>query len=74
MPGWIVKAPPLLVSFLLTAELILFAVAGIQRSKPPSPEAFKGLVTSCVALLNATTVVVITRYFGTGRTSHAKQK
>ena len=64
MPGWIVKAPPLLVSLLLAVELILFAVAGIQRSEPPSPEAFKGLVTFCVALLNATTVLVITRYFG----------
>lgn len=74
IPGWIVKAPPLLVSFLLSIELILFAFAGIQRSKPPSPETFKGLVTFCVALLNATTVLVITRYFGTARTSQREQK
>ena len=67
MPAWIVKAPLLLVSFLLAVELILFAVAGVQRSKPPSPEMFKGLVTFCAALLNATTVLVITRYFGTSK-------
>lgn len=67
IPGWVVKAPPLLVSFLLAVELISFAIAGFRRTKPPSPETFKALVTFCVALLNATTVLIITRYFGTAK-------
>jgi hypothetical protein len=63
MPPWVVKAPPIIVSILLLAELILFAVAGLSRGTPPNPETFRGLVTFCVALLNASTVLVITRYF-----------
>jgi hypothetical protein len=74
IPGWVVKAPPLLVSLLLAAELILFAFAGIQRRQPPSPEMFKGLVTFCVALLNATTVLIITRYFGSATNNQGEQK
>lgn len=73
-PSWVVKAPLLLVSLLLSAELILFAVAGVRRSRPPSPETFKGLVTFCVALLNATTVLVVTRYFGATTTSQGGNK
>ncbi len=68
VPTWVVKAPPILVSLLLAVELVLFAVAGIRRGKPPSPETFKGLLTFCVALLNATTVLVITRYFVSTKT------
>jgi hypothetical protein len=63
IPSWVVKTPPILVTVLLVVELILFAVAGLQRSKPPSPETFKGLITFCVALLNVSTVLIISRYF-----------
>lgn len=63
LPSWIVIAPPLIVSVLIFTELVLFAVAGIQRLKPPSPETFKGLLTFCVTLLNASTVLIISKYF-----------
>lgn len=63
LPSWTVKAPLIIVSLLLGTELTLFGVAGMTRTKPPSPETFKGLVTFCVALLNASTVLIITKYF-----------
>jgi hypothetical protein len=65
IPGWAVKAPPIIVTVLLIIELVLFAVAGLSGGTPPAPETFKGLVTFCVALLNASTVFIITRYFDT---------
>jgi hypothetical protein len=63
VPTWAIKAPLIVVSVLLGVELLLFAVAGIRRQTPPSPETFKGLVTFCTALLNASTVLMIGRYF-----------
>src|SRR5207249_1364160 len=53
LPVWVVKAPLLLVTLLLLIEFVLFGAAGIRRDKPPSAETFKGLLTFCVALLNA---------------------
>jgi hypothetical protein len=63
IPTWVVKAPPILVTTLLAVELLQFAIAGLGRSQPPSAETFKGLLTFCVALLNVSTVLVISRYF-----------
>ena len=63
LPSWVVKAPPILVTLLLIVVLTQFAYAGIQREIPPSAETFKGLVTFCVALMNASTVFIISRYF-----------
>lgn len=70
VPAWIVKAPPILVTILVVIQLASFGIAGLRRDKPPSPEAFKGLLTFCVALLNASTVLVITRYFDSKKASH----
>lgn len=67
IPVWAVKAPLIIVTILLMIEFILFGVAGINRQQPPSPETFKGLLTFCVALLNASTVLIITRYFGSAK-------
>ena len=64
VPNWAFKAPLIIVSVLLATELLLFAVAGIGGHTPPSPETFKGLVTFCTALLNASAVLMIGRYFG----------
>jgi uncharacterized membrane-anchored protein len=63
VPSWAVKAPLIIVSCLLLVEFVLFGVAGMTRVRPPSAETFKGLVTFCVALLNASTVLMITKYF-----------
>lgn len=71
VPAWAIKAPLIVVSVLLGVELLLFAVAGVSRQIPPSPGTFKGLVTFCVSLLNASTVLMIGRYFG-GKASAAE--
>ena len=63
VPAWVVKAPPIFVTLLLICELSLFGFAGTKRETPPSAESFKGLLTFCVALLNASTMLVITKYF-----------
>lgn len=65
MPPWIIKGPPLLVIGLLLLTVIL-KVVGFQYDKPwtPSDEQFKGVVTFCVTILNATTIYVIGKYFG----------
>jgi hypothetical protein len=67
IPAWAVKGPPIVVTVLLVIELTMFALAGQSRGTPPTPELFKGLVTFCVALLNASTVFIITRYFDGGK-------
>jgi len=51
---------------LISIALILFAFAGLSRGVPPSPDTFKGLITFSVALLNASTVFLIVRYFDAG--------
>lgn len=65
IPRWVVKVPPALVSILLGVELVLMGIGGVTRNVRliPDPDAFKALLTFCVALLNASTVFVITRYF-----------
>jgi hypothetical protein len=65
---WLVKLPILLVSALLAIELLLMGAGSLlaRADITPSPEAFKGVLTFCVALLNASTVFLITKYFGTG--------
>ncbi|WP_407156319.1 hypothetical protein [Bradyrhizobium sp. STM 3557] len=65
LPTWAVKSPLIIVTILIAIQLGQFAFAGITRGVPPAPETFKGLVTFCVALLNASTVLIIVRYFDT---------
>jgi len=73
IPRWVIKGPPVVVSLLLISELGIFAYAGINRQTPPTADTFKGLITFCVALLNASTIFVITRYFDVGRDAAAVQ-
>jgi hypothetical protein len=64
IPSWVVKGPPIIVSILLVGSFTLMIVGGLQQSRVvPSAEKFKALLTFCVALLNASTVYVITKYF-----------
>jgi hypothetical protein len=65
LPAWIIKGPPLLVIGLLLITIAL-KVIGFQYDQPwtPSDEQFKGVVTFCVTILNATTIYVISKYFG----------
>lgn len=65
LPAWIIKGPPLLVIGLLLITIAL-KVIGFQYDQPwtPSDEQFKGIITFCVTILNATTIYVISKYFG----------
>jgi hypothetical protein len=67
VPSWLVKVPILLVSMLLAVELCLMGAGSLLREPQitPTPDAFKGVLTFCVALLNASTMFLITKYFAT---------
>lgn len=64
VPSWLVWLPLLGVSFALIFTVIMMVV-GNSRSAAwtHGPKAFKSIVTFCVALINATSAIVITRYF-----------
>lgn len=65
LPTWIIKGPPFMVAAILVVASVT-KIAGFHYDRPdlaPSDEQFKGVVTFCVALLNATTIYFIARYF-----------
>lgn len=64
-PAWVVQAPPLLVVAVIAITMVSMVMAGghgaagwIDATK------FKTVVTFCVTILNATTVLVSGRVFG----------
>jgi hypothetical protein len=63
---WMVKAPPLLVVFTLAAAIaaMLMAEHGNSPTDWMDASKFKGVVTFCVTILNATTVLIVTRFLG----------
>jgi hypothetical protein len=64
MPGFLVKAPFALVTGILIITFATMAVGGRTGSRhTPSAAQFKGIVTFVVALLNASSVFVVARYF-----------
>lgn len=73
LPRWVVRAPPIMVTVILMTEFTIMIYGNVTRKANfiPSPETFKGLLTFCVALLNSSTVFVLTRYFDTGKEGKA---
>lgn len=69
IPAWVVKAPPLIVTALLLIEFAALAIGGMSQSAhvTPSPERLRAMLTFCVAILNASTVAVVARYFDAPR-------
>jgi len=66
LPDWVVKWPPLLVLalVLLAAALSLTGSVGSGTADVlVTPEKFKTILTACVALLNATTIFIVMKYF-----------
>jgi hypothetical protein len=64
VPKWVVKGPPVIVTILLVAGFTVMIVGALRQSESvPSGEKFKALLTFCVALLNASTVYITTKYF-----------
>jgi len=65
MPKWVVKGPPIIVAIILTIAVLVLILGNLGEGKQwaITPDAFKGVVTFCVSLLNATTVFIISRFF-----------
>ena len=68
LPVWVIRAPPLIVLVLVTSTIGMLIVAGITHrvELTPSPESVRGALTFAVALLNASSVYVISKYFEAG--------
>jgi hypothetical protein len=64
LPSFFVKAPLLAVSAILLVTFLLMGIGG-HKAAPWTPSAaqFKNVLTFTVALLNASTVFITTRYF-----------
>ena len=66
IPPWMVKAPPLLVVAVIAITVIAMIVSERQSAGVGWIDAstFKAVVTFCVTLMNATSVLIIVRFFG----------
>jgi hypothetical protein len=74
IPRWVVVAPPIMVSSILIVAVatLIFGNLGEGKRWAPSPDAFKGIVTFCVSILNASTVFIVSRYFGDAKSHNQK--
>lgn len=65
IPRWVVQAPPLIVSVIIGLQFLALAIGGLKPELDitPSPDSFRAVLAFGVALLNASTVFVMTRYF-----------
>ena len=65
VPPWLVKWPPLLAVLLIGMAVGSLVASNATGSRwAPDPETFRRVVVFSVSLLNVTTIIVITRYFG----------
>lgn len=65
IPTWIVKTPPLLVVGVIVVTIISMIASGNNGSISwVDASKFKTIVTFCVTILNATTVLVVAKVFG----------
>jgi hypothetical protein len=65
LPSYVVKTPPILVTIIVIYLIGMMSYAGVRQDKDliPDPEAVRATLTFVVALLNASTVFVISKYF-----------
>ena len=65
IPRWIVIGPPVMVLGILLSAVVALIAGNMGEGKDwaPSPDAFKGVVTFAVSILNASTVFVVSKYF-----------
>jgi hypothetical protein len=65
IPSWLIKGPPFLSIVLIVASIVSMIVGNrLQAHWSPDPETFRRIVVFVVSLLNVTTLIVISRYFG----------
>jgi hypothetical protein len=66
LPTWVVKWPPLLVLALELLAVALSLTGNVGSGTADTlvtPAKFKAILTACVALLNATTIFIVMKYF-----------
>ncbi len=65
IPSWVVKGPPIMVSFLLLCSIVILIVGNLDEGKSwvISPDTFKRLITFCVSVLTGTSVFIVARFF-----------
>jgi hypothetical protein len=65
IPRWVVVGPPIMVGSILILATITLVLGNLGDGKrwAPSPDGFKGIVTFCVSILNASTVFIVSKYF-----------
>jgi len=68
IPSWVIKGPPIIVAIILLLAILVLVMGNWGEGKQwtLSPDGFKGVVTFCVSLLNATTISIISRFFKPG--------
>lgn len=65
VPSWLIKGPPIICIFLIVSSVLSMIIANRNPGNwAPDPESFRRIVIFSVSLLNVTSIIVITRYFG----------
>jgi hypothetical protein len=65
IPRWVVMGPPILISLLIIGSIVNLIIGNSdgQNQSVISANTFKGIVTFCVSVLNATTMFIVGRFF-----------
>lgn len=63
IPPWVVKVPPIVVTLLVIGQAAQMLASGYGVSDGATVEQLRAVLTFSVALLNASTVFVLARYF-----------
>ena len=63
VPSFAVKLPIVLTTATITIALVMMAITGLRQVPLMSADRFKAILTFVVALLNASTVLMIAKYF-----------
>jgi hypothetical protein len=73
IPSWLIKGPPVVSVILIIASIVSMIVGSNQQAHwTPDPETFRRIVVFVVSLLNVTTLIVISRYFGDAPSDQTK--
>lgn len=69
IPPWVVKAPPIIVIMIIVLSIISMVISANDETGSNWIDAstFKTIVTFCVTILNATSVLVVIRFFARDR-------
>jgi uncharacterized protein YacL len=65
IPSWVVKGPPIIITILIIGAILSLVIGNLRDAKVGaiSANTFKGIVTFCITILNATTLFIVGRFF-----------